>query len=98
MRRYTTPTVELTVEGHDLTAASIYVTFRQRSKLLTIENPASELDGEDTVISVELGQLQTAQFTVGTCDVQVNWVEDGMRNATNIAQLEIGGNLLEEEV
>lgn len=98
MRRYTTPTMELAVEGHDLTGSTAYVTFRQGSRKVTLTDAPMELVGEDTIITVDLTQLQTGRFKAGECEVQVNWVEEGKRNATEIRKIEVAQNLLDEVV
>lgn len=95
MRRYTTPTIELTVEGHDLTASDVYVTMRQQGRELTIEDADVALDGGDTVITFALTQEQSATFREGRARVEVNWVDaDGFRNATSIEELAVTPNLL----
>lgn len=98
MRRYTTPTIDLTVEEHDLTSASVYVTFQQGVRKLTLSNPPVIFDGKDSVISVELSQLESGRFTKGSCDVQVNWLEDDKRNATEIKSFAVTQNLLDEVI
>ena len=98
MRRFTTPTIDLTVEGHDLSGAETFVTFRQGPRKVTFDGLTATYDGADSTVSVSLSQLQTAQFQPGVIDVQVNWVEGGQRNATEIRQVEVGQNLLDEEV
>lgn len=99
MRRYTTPTMELVVQGIDLTASDVYVTMRQQGRELTIENADVALDGEDTIITFSLTQEQSATFREGRARLQVNWLDaDGRRNATNIAAVEVAGNLLERTV
>ena len=99
MRRYTTPTVTVTVEGVDLTTSTVLVTFQQRSNRLTVEGPSMELQGEDTVISVPLSQLQTGGFAEGSIEVQVNWLDGyGHRDATTVAAIQVERNLLAEVV
>lgn len=98
MRRYTTPTIDLTVEGWDLSGAEAFVTFRQGPRKVTFDGLTATYDGTDSTVSVSLSQLQTAQFQPGVIDVQVNWVEGGTRNATEIRQVDVGQNLLDEEV
>lgn len=95
MRRYTTPTHELTVEGHDLTAADrVWVTYRQGGRTWDLEPSSAELSGEDTVLTVELTQEQTGALAVGTARVQVNWMEGARRNATEIAIVQVADNLM----
>lgn len=98
MRRFTTPTIDLTVEGWDLSGAEAFVTFRQGPRKVTLTDASMELVGEDTIITVDLTQLQTGRFKAGECEVQVNWVEEGKRNATEIRKVEVAQNLLDEVV
>lgn len=98
MRRYTTPTVELIVEGVDLTEYTVYVSFVQGRHALNIEGAECSLDEDgNTVVAVSLTQLQTAGFQEGAARVQVNWLDlAGNRNATEIGKLSIEPNLMEE--
>lgn len=99
MRRFTTPTLTITVEGVDLTAQEVMVTFQQRNRTLTVERPAMELVDGDTVISVPLTQLQTGGFAEGSAEVQVNWLDGhGHRDATTIGAVQVERNLLAEVV
>lgn len=100
MRRYTTPTVELTVKGVDLTGMDVLVTFAQACRKITVENPTMTLStGGDTVIEVPLTQLQTGGFTEGSVEVQVNWLDAlGNRDATTVGTIEVERNLLDEVV
>ena len=74
------------------------MTFRQGPRKVTFDGLTATYDGTDSTVSVSLSQLQTAQFQPGVIDVQVNWVEGGTRNATEIRQVDVGQNLLDEEV
>ena len=99
MRRYTTPTVTVEVEGVDLTTSTVLVTFQQRNNRLTVEGPSMTLQGEDTIISVPLSQLQTGGFAEGSIEVQVNWLDGyGHRDATTVAAIQVERNLLAEVV
>lgn len=98
MIRYTTPTDAFSIAGKDITATDVYVTYEQDGNVLTLRPETLEYDGEKTSLTVSLTQLQTASFDVGWCDVQVNWVVDGVRNATCVKRIPVGTNLLEEEL
>lgn len=99
MRRYTTPSVMLTVKGADLTSYDVYVTITQDGNSVTIENPPAQLVGCNTVLTVELTQEESAQFSAGMAEVQINWVDvAGHRDATNIKHVSIGTNLLSEVI
>ena len=100
MRRFTTPTVTLTVKGVDLTGMDVLVTFTQACHELTVEGPSMTLStGGDTVIEVPLSQVQTGGFVEGTVEVQVNWLDAlGNRDATTVGTIEVERNLLDEVV
>ena len=99
MRRFTTPTVELTVKGVDLTGYSVYVTFAQTGNVLTIDDATVALVGTDTSIAIPLSQLQTGGMREGTVEVQVNWLDgNGQRDATTIGSIDIERNLLAKVV
>lgn len=99
MRRFTTPTVTVEVEGVDLTTSTVLVTFQQRSNRLTVEGPTMALQGEDTIISIPLSQLQTGGFAEGGVEVQVNWLDGyGHRDATTVGAIQVERNLLAEVV
>lgn len=107
MIRATTPTVILTLpETVDLTTADeIYVTFRQQraaipSPVYTTELTKTDvtLDGTHTIY-VYLSQAETLAFTPNKpIEVQVNWLKDGVREATLISTLTISDNLIPEVI
>lgn len=98
MRRWTTPTHELVVEGVDLTGCDVYVDYKQGSRTRRVK-VEPEYDGADTVLEVEWTQEQSAVFKEGDVDVQVNWIyPDGSRDASEIATIESTRNILNEEV
>ena len=94
---YTTPTLRLTIAGIDLTDMDVYVTIEQGTHELTLEDAdVSYADGRTTV-AVALTQQQTAAFSRGTCDVQVNWLDaNGTRSATVVRTVNVGTQLLQE--
>lgn len=97
MRRYTTPTIEVTVEGVDLTGCEIWVTLWQQGTEVTTRSGANDVayDGSDTTITVAYSQEQTARLVEGHARMQVNWMDsDGLRNATDSAVVQVTGNLL----
>lgn len=107
MRRYTTPTETLVVEGIDLTGYDVRVTFRQGGRQLTVTDPTIEVltgqgeqhDRTDTKLTFTLTQAQTGAFQHGVCEVQVNWISsDGARDATEIKQVPVPANLLAEVI
>ena len=99
MIRFTTPTHEHKVKGIDLTGCDVYVSYEQGLASVDILADDVVFDGNDTLVTVSLTQLQTSKFRVGKADVQINWVYfDGVRNGTTVKQVEITPNLLKRVV
>ena len=96
---YTTPTLELVIDGVDLTEATAIVTLVQGAAELTITDPPATYDGKATTLAVTLTQQQSALFSRGSADVQVNWVDDGGRRmATDVRSINVGTQLHDEVV
>ena len=103
MRRYTTPTLPMTVPV-DLTGAKIRVTIKQGARKIqkTGADVVSVWDAESgkTTLSVTLIQEETGAFLAGKrAEVQVNWIfSDGTRDATDIKQIDVSENLIAEVI
>lgn len=103
MRRYTTPTLPMTVPV-DLTGAEIHVTIKQGARKIqkTGADVVSVYDSESgkTELSVSLSQEETGAFLAGkSAEVQVNWIfESGIRDATNIKRIDVSENLIAEVI
>ena len=77
MRRGTTPTITVTVDG-DVTEYTLYLAFKAGSetRVKTGEDlDVSVVDGS-TVITCKLTQADTLAMTAKTCEVQVRAVKD----------------------
>ena len=102
MRGFTTPTIPLKVKGVDLTTAdSVYVTFTDsvRSIVITKSSPTLEVSGSDTNVTVTLSQAETGQFgPKSRVDIEVNWMKNGLRGATEIGSVTCFENLLKEVI
>lgn len=106
IRKYTSPTQQLIIDGIDLTDKSVYVTYSQDNTKLTYHDEDIEVekivqdDLTSTIISIYMSQEDTSKFNViKDAEVQVNWLDsDGKRNATSIAKIKINRNLLEEVI
>lgn len=96
MRRGTTPAITLTVDA-DITAFHVYVTLRNKSQTITIENErlSMEYANDKTTIAFALTQEETLAFNVGTCEVQVRAIHDGTAIATEIENIDVGRIILE---
>lgn len=105
MRRGTTPTVAIHVDA-DLTAWTLYVTFRAGQATLTVTSADDamtvESDGDGgTNVKFKLTQAQTLGFKNGeTVQVQMRAVSESGDTAiaTDIGQMKFGGILLDGEI
>ena len=98
MRRYTTPTLTVQIQGADLTGCDIWLTFRQGRNEISVKEFESVEIGEDaTTLTLSLSQIQTAQFETNShVYVQANVVDpNGYRAATDIGEVAFGRQLLE---
>lgn len=95
MRQGTTPAVPLTVDM-DLIGWTVYVTFTNSGKELTITNDRLEMTLENgkTLVMVPLTQEETLAFNVGVCEVQIRAIHDGTAIATETEFIDIEKVLL----
>lgn len=92
---YTTPTITLMVDA-DLTGMAVYVTLEQGETAITIDDATVTVDGGCSTIEVTLSQTETAAFSRGSCNVQVNWMDaTGNRTATVVRSIPVGVQLLD---
>lgn len=99
IRVYTTPSVPLKISGRLIADSDIYVTFTHRNGTMNFKTPDITVteSGTDTLITVPFTQEQTAIFTVGeVISIEVNWMKNGNREATDIAYIKVTDNLLKE--
>lgn len=97
MRRYTTPTLTLTVKNQLISAADVYVTVEYNGGKLTFHDPDMSESNGDTVITLPFSQADTAKFKNGEIlAIQVNWLSNSSRFATDIAHVTVSDNLLTE--
>lgn len=90
MRRGTTPTLTLTVEGVDLTGYKIEVDIRQGNHQL-IKNGEATLDGDNSVIDLILTQAETLSFKSQPVSIQVRFINaEGVAGATTIEEVPVG--------
>lgn len=100
MDRYTTPTLEVDVEGVALDGMDVVLTLRQGRTVLDVRSgdfSAYEIDGETAHIEITLTQRQSAMFRAGEkVEVQLNFIDsNGYRGDTEIAETAFGRNLHE---
>lgn len=93
--KLTTPTFTLEFpesSNIDLTQADdVFVTFGYRGAILTKTGAALTI--AEKSVSVYLEQSETMQFPVGDIQIQVNWIVDGSRFASEIVKYPISENL-----
>lgn len=98
MRRGTTPTIALVVQGYDLTDSKVYATIQQGSYTLTksgADLTVEESDG-NSFITFELTQAETLAFKAGNASVQVRWINSNdIALATDICTIRIDTVLMD---
>lgn len=97
MRRYTTPTITLTISDLDLTDYHTVTTLKQGSVELDLEDIDCTASDDGCVLETVLTQEQTAAFSAKKdIYVQVHFVSaSGVASATNIKRLTMGKTLHE---
>lgn len=104
MINYTTPSITLEVEGVDLTGQDTYVTIVQGQVELTKSGNDLTISynstTETTTIVFVLTQEESASFQFSrSAQLQVNFINSsGVRDATNIATIDVLKNLLDEVI
>lgn len=84
MRRGTTPTLKIKVNGISLSELkNIYITLKQYNKVLTKTN--NDLQMDEDIISVLLSQEETLMFGSGQVSVQIR--------ATTVTGLAVASNI-----
>ena len=105
MINYTTPSITLEVEGIDLTDnQDVYVTIVQGTTELTKKGSDLTISYDSqkdiSTIVFSLSQTESAQFAFSkSAQLQVNFINaSGVRDATNIASIDVLKNLLDEVI
>lgn len=101
MRQYTTPILNITLKYKDGTTATNlefdYLIFSLRSKCYKIDKTIQKEMVEEGVFSVSFTQEETSQMKLGeTVEMELNFFYQDIRFATNIKQMKIDRNLLQE--
>ena len=98
--QYTTPPISVKVKDIDITDASyIYVTIKQGTTEVTKETTdiIATVSTTDTVLTFALTQEESGSFDpMAYANIQANWIKGGIRYATEIKQITVNGNLLDE--
>lgn len=102
IRRGSTPTITLTIDGADLTDATTYFTVKQGTETLTKVAPGEDPsiwievyeDGSD--VCVVLSQEDTLKFIEGVAEVQIRWIDaDGTAHVSGVVRMTFDKVLLE---
>lgn len=98
MRRGTTPTIELNINGVDMsTISEWYITIQQDSTSITKTNADITIAG--TVIDIPLSQEETMMFKQGEAFIQIRAItNEGLRIASVIRKLDDIERILYNEV
>ena len=95
----TTFTIKFSDEEIQLThAEAIFVTFENTKTGIKIQKTGSDLEVSYNTIRTTLSQRETLRLGVGKLEIMVNWVLDGVRDASNIMTYELTKNLIEKEI
>lgn len=101
---WTTLPLEMSVTNVDLTTAEeVVVSFRQGQVAQNYRNGDPELsissDGTDSTLVVTLDQRASGAFQAGsTIEAQVNWILDGVRDASDIETTSFEKNLFKKVI
>ena len=105
IRQGTTPAIEITAIGEQITEATVYVTIAQGDVQITKTNRRNdpsitvEPAGDDTKIVVILSQADTLRLRPGAGKVQVRWIfEDGTAGTSDNGYVEVGEALLKDVI
>lgn len=102
MRRGTTPTILIRVNGTNFAGSNLYVTIEQKEHELTKsgEDVIVTPNGETSaVVEVYLTQQETLAFNSGSASIQIRWInEAGVAQASPIKRISINPILLDGEI
>ena len=92
MYQGTTPSITFDIKGYDLTDATVFVSFKRGSDLLTKTGEDVEVSYSDETSTVicHLSQEETLAMKSGGVIVQIRFIyENGQAFATNEKELEV---------
>ena len=103
----TTPLLDITVDGQDLSNSTVYVTIHMSGRTLIKTNRyddgdiAMEVvrsgDEVDTLLTVQYSQADTLYLRPGNASIEISWInEDGTADKTDLARLFIPKTLYRE--
>ena len=101
MIRGTTPDYILSIDGHDLSNKTVFVTIRQGQIKITKSNQELSIstDSEGSTIAFVLSQKDTLALQEGNAEVQVRFIDsDGVALATEIAPVQVKRVLYERVI
>lgn len=92
MRRGTTPSYLLEIEGYDLRECVVSVTIKQGDKKLVLDGERIGISYEDGVSTIifTLTQSETLGFKNGYVSIQVRWLDEtGYAQCTEIEMIQV---------
>lgn len=100
MRRGTTPTITVNVDGIDFEDVSHwYISIKQGSYVLTKTEDDIELKEDEHVAEVPLSQEETLNLRSGMAEIQIRLsLKDGSKVASDIKELLVDSILYDEEI
>lgn len=109
MYQGTTPTLQFTVEGYDLTSSRVFLSMTNwKSRALrtwnTLDNPEMTVgldpeNQENSLIRLVLSQEDTLSMPTGQARVQVRWIDSsGHSMATDVASVNVKEVLYREVI
>lgn len=99
--RFTTPPITVLVKGQDITTYDVYLTLKQLDTEITLSGASLSMTAtdDDTEITFSLTQEQAGQFSPKLpASIQVNWMDGGLRYATEMVKVRVFENLLDEVI
>jgi hypothetical protein len=101
MYQGTTPSIVFTINGYDLTTATVYVSFKYGNEVLTKVSPTVQVsyDSEKSTIVCPLTQEETLAITKSSAVAQIRFIyENGLAYATNKAEINVESVIYKEVI
>jgi hypothetical protein len=90
MIQKTTPTLQFSVTGFDLTGYDVYIYISQPGVNFTIENPDVVVTNGNSAVSCQLSAMQTLALGTGTAFAQIWATKDGDSVASAALPFSVG--------
>lgn len=97
MIQKTTPTLQFSVKGFDLTGWDVYIYISQSGVNFTIDNPNVVVADGNSAVSCQLSAMQTLALGTGTAYAQIWATKDGDSVASPVLPFSVG-KILNREI